>query len=303
MAAGLILSSCATILNRKTQQISIDTSDNITVTAIDSSPAFFREGHSIQAGVMRCKEPLKVNIRTGATQQVYVYQPHSSLAYWANIYFNYGLGMLVDKDNPKRYAYPKHIYIGVDRRDVIASHFIPSKKGSVNWHVAMPYINNILLKTPERYSAFNGFFGLETGIDYYYRYGKFFSLYAGAASSFPVPFPVPLDRFGEYQTASAGFVSLRNNYAWRRFGVGYGVHYSRLRWQEYNIDSVVTSQTKNNSLLGLSLHSSYRLGNSFQLGLLYQPCLINFDKRSAVDYQHLFSVELIWKIHIHNGNE
>lgn len=296
--AGLFFSSCATILNSDVQKISITTGKGTRAVSIDNSMKIFGSDNSFY--VRRSENPLTVHFTTDTTKQEIVVRSHNSVAYWANIYFNYGIGMLVDRDNPKRYAYPNRIYVQQQGDKIVRSRFAPTQKGTINWHIAIPYANSFYIKTPYGYRSSGGFWGIESGLDYFYKTNRYVSVYGGAATDYSIPFPAGVDYFGEYQSFSGFYINARNNYRFGRFDLGYGIAYSVLRWQVINsADSTLFApQTKNNSALGLSLNSSFRLGKFFQLGLLYQPYLVSWDDKIKTGYQAQFSIELIWKIPI-----
>lgn len=292
---GLLFSSCATLLNNGVQKISITTDKRIKVVSVDSSMKKFGDVNSFY--VERRENPVAVNLLVDTVKQKLLVKPHSSVAYWANITFNYGIGMLVDKDNPKRYAFSKRMDLQVKDNKVVVSRFAPTLKGTINWHIALPYANFFYLATLDSYRSSGGFWGIESGLDYFYKDNRFVSVYGGAATDFFVPVPAAVDIRGEYQSSSGVFGNARNNYRVGSFDLGYGISYSTLHWyRTNNMDSTFISQTKNNCALGLSFNSSFRVGQFFQLGLLYQPYFIYLDNKINTDYQHQISIELIWKI-------
>lgn len=292
---GLLLSSCATILNNSVQKISITTDKRIKVVSVDNSMKIFGNKNSFYVG--RSKNPIKLNLLVDTTRQNIFVKSHSSVAYWANIYFNYGIGMLIDKDNSKRYAYPKRMYLRLKDNKVIINRFAPTRKGTIDWHIALPHVNFFHIATNNGYRSSGGFWGIESGLDYFYQDNRFISVYGGAATDFFVPVPAAVDIRGMHQSSSGFFVSARNNYRVGSFDLGYGISYSRLNWRmTNNIDSTFIPQTKHNSAFELSFISAFRFGQYFQLGLLYQPYFISIDNRIKTDYQHQISIELIWKI-------
>lgn len=294
---GLLFSSCATILNNGAQKITITSDKKIKVVSVDSSLKVFGDRNSVY--LERSMNPIKINLQVDTANKTILIKPHSSVAYWANIYFNYGIGMLVDKDNPKRYAYPKRFYLQQNDNDVIVRRFAPTLKRSIYWHIALPHANFFYLTTLDGYRSSGGFWGIESGLDYFYKDNRFISIYAGSATDFFVPVPAAVDIRGEYQSSSGIFVNARNNYRIGSFDLGYGASYSTLYWRKTNnTDSTFTPQTKSNSAIGLSFNSSFRFGELFQLGLLYQPYFIRIDNKVQADYQHQISIELIWKIPI-----
>jgi len=298
---GLLLSSCASILNNIVQKVAINSDKRIEVVSVDSSLKIL--DHNEFFYVVRSRNPLRVNLKIDGKDSTILLKSHNSVAFWANIDFNYGVGMLVDLKNPKRFAYPKRTYLNIKDAKVYENRFAPTLKGTINWNIAIPYVNSFNIKTTGMNKNLAGFWGFETGLDYYYKDNRFLSFNAGAATNFLVPVPAPVDIFGENQTSSGLYLNLRNNYDVGRFTLGYGLSYSKLYWQiTNNSDSTFIPQSKSNSAFGISLNSSYRFGESFRLGLLYQPYFFSSEKKFTTDYQYQISIELIWKIPLRYGS-
>ena len=67
--------------------------------------------------VRRQSSPLSIVAYNDTIRKNLTIDYKNSLAYWANLGFFYGAGMLLDMDNPKRYAYPKTIYLNMNNND------------------------------------------------------------------------------------------------------------------------------------------------------------------------------------------
>lgn len=269
--------------------------------SVDSSLKVPGERTSVYA--QRSRNPLIINLQIDTAKKTLLITPKSSAAYWLNICFNYGIGMLVDKNNPKRYALPRRIYLQQEGNDAVARRFAPALKGSINWHIALPHANSFYIKIPEGYRNSIGFWGIESGLDYFYKDNRYLSVYGGAATDFFVPVPAAVDILGEYQSSSGIFANARSNYRTGSFDLGYGISYSTLLWRKTNrTDPEFSPKSKTNSALGFSFNSSYRFGKAFQLGLLYQPYLFRIDNKVQFDYQHQISIELIWKIPVRRAS-
>ncbi len=291
---ALFFSSCATILNSPVQHVSIVTSKRIEVVSVDSSMNSFGGRNSFY--LRRGKDPLRLNLLVDSVEQKFAVKAYSSFAYWINIYFNYGIGLFFDKDNPKRYTYPRRRYLRMKGDRVVADRFAPTLKGTKNWHIAVPHSNFFRVATPGGHKKSEGFLGIETGLDYVYKDNRFISVYGGAATDFIAPLPVPIEYFGEHESSSGIFVNARNNYRLGSFDLGYGISYSALFWRRKNPDDITfIPQAKTNSALGLSFTSSFRFGEYFHLGFLYQPYFVSIGNKTVMDYQHQISIELIWK--------
>lgn len=121
-----ILSSCATLFNSPTTKVAIHTNapTKVTVEYSESkreptnTPLQFKKvemvtvNNKVELRPMRSVQPLRITVETDTfpNRELYI-SSQNSFAFWSNLAFFYGVGMLVDFKNPKRYSYPKHIYI------------------------------------------------------------------------------------------------------------------------------------------------------------------------------------------------
>jgi hypothetical protein len=298
-----VFSSCATIINQPLQKIFIITDKNIKVISVENAvlmDSSKQNNTPKKYFVKRSNTPLIINVQTDSTKNIIILKPKSSFAYWYNIIFNFGIGMLIDKDNLKRYTYPKINYISIEDTGIAIKSAAPIKKGTINLSLSLPFttVFNIIDSSGKYNSA--GVFGLEAGADFFYKKNTYLSVNICAAT----------DLFGEhigigyYETGNTLYASLKNNTIIRRFDLGYGINVSKLKWTKITVDSVKTSYTsKSNINIGLSLSAQYRVGKNFRLGVLYQPGLLNTNFKPAVNYQHYISLNCIWKLAIKNAGK
>ncbi|HUZ59884.1 MAG TPA: hypothetical protein VMU83_14000 [Hanamia sp.] len=291
-----ILSSCATILNGPVQKILITPGKNIKILSVEKVALVDSSliGMNAQKAyyVVRGTQPLKVNIQVGSTKKLVFLKARNSLAFWANIDFNYGLGMLIDKENVKRFAYRKRNYLtATNDTSVTITRFAPIKQGTIKLSLSPSYLNGFSINKIDNQYNNSGVWGLETGLDYFYKDNHYLSLNLGAAT----------DRFGEYlgigyfETASTLYASVRNNNVIGSFDLGYGLNLSELNWTNQTMNAPIQIIQSVKSIgLGLSFSAQYRLGNYFRFGFLYQPVLFC----PGFDYQHFTSFNLIWKFPI-----
>jgi hypothetical protein len=300
ISLSLFFSSCATILNSPVQKIVISTSKNISVVSVDRvtviDSAVTDRNATRAYYIPRSNQPLKVNLQIDSTHKAILLTPKHSFAYWCNIASNYGIGMLVDKDNVKRFAYPKKSYLKLQDTLIKRFNFAPIKEGTINLSLSLPFTTIFNVNAFDKKYKSAGVFGFEAGLDYFYQDDNYLS----------VDFGVGSDRFGEYfgpgyiQTADVIYSSLRNNKIVGSFDFGYGVNVSNLKWEQQTIgDTIKINHLIKNTPLGLSLAAQYRMGTYFRLGVLYQPSLVNADFKSSFNYQHYLSLNLIWKLPIH----
>src|ERR1700761_6344879 len=142
LAIPLGLGSCATLLNNETQEIHVTTSKNITGLSIDHSmkvDSFSTGGGEVTRifDVRRSWEPLRVRLQLDSIGKTFLLSHRRSVAYWSNINFNYGIGMLLDRHNPKRFAHPVRNYFYAVDTTIYRRRFAPISKGSVRFSLGL----------------------------------------------------------------------------------------------------------------------------------------------------------------------
>ena len=157
--------SCATILNPRYKAMTIYTPGPSKI--IIKKDTLNTEANEVHFLVPRSKEPLNLRVIADSSDQALSISAKSSFAYYLNIAYNYGLGMLVDQNNPKRYTYPRRIYLDSNWsrgfKTLPATH-----RGDINFQISFPYINSFITQPfGEKRKANTGFWGLGAGMDYY----------------------------------------------------------------------------------------------------------------------------------------
>lgn len=120
----LLLNSCASIFNSQQTYTKIVTNQptKLTINGVENNQVGFEK----EIWVNRSKKSLEIKVESENTKKTIIVNAKNSFMYWANLY-NYGIGMLIDKNNPKRYTYPKTIFL--DLNDTLIKHktYIPYK--------------------------------------------------------------------------------------------------------------------------------------------------------------------------------
>jgi len=123
VGSALLFSSCASILNSKTTSINFATSEPARLVIENDTINSNKVGQNIE--VARNRVPLNVEIiQDDKTKNIDVYSRNSA-AYYANFVGIplYGvptlIGLVVDNKNPKRYAYPKTVFIDTDNYNYV----------------------------------------------------------------------------------------------------------------------------------------------------------------------------------------
>jgi len=300
----IFFSSCASVLNQPVQSVFISKDKNIQSVSVPKSlstdSSLSKNDVAKVYYVERNKKPLAVELQLDSAKKTVFLQSRNSTAYWVNIYFNYGLGMLVDKDNRKRYAYPRRNYFIVKDTMIKRVAFAPIKKGTVNVSFSWPLPSFFNLQSESGNYVSSGPLGLQTGLDYFYKNNQYISLNLGAAT----------DIFGEYlgkgyyESANLVFVNLMNNNIIGRFDFGYGAHLSIFEWRRKTMgDTINLDKTIKTTAAGPGLSTQYRFGDYFRLGILYQAAIFRLHATPVFKYQHYISLNLTWKLPLKNGKK
>lgn len=174
--------------------------------------------------------------------------------------------------------------------DVTRSNSFYTRRGTVLFHLAFPYLNLFHAAYGNQSRIGGGFMGLALGVDYFYKNSMFLNLSGGGIVDFMLPFPVP-DCYGSgmVNRQSSVYGSLSNNHMLlrNRLSVGYGFSFSHDTWN--TIDYGPTEEEKSEGLpwqdatcyrssnaLGVILRRYYYTRGSFFLGLSYRPTFIQF---------------------------
>ncbi len=304
LIASIFLTSCATIINQSHEVITIYTTQPSKISLkhdtinTNHNKVFFK--------VKRKKEPIKITASTDSCTKTITVKPKNSFAYWSNIICNYGIGMLVDRKNPKRYSYPSRIYI--NSTDTISRYYRyrqGDNKGALYLHISLPHINAFNL-TPEKEAAKinTGFWGLTLGLDYYHSKNQSLNVGISGVSDFFVPFPAAVDISGEYELMSSRYIGVSNNHRLGRFCIGYGLSYAKNTWDFRYYDRFSAPPPtrepikRSHHAFGFIFPTYFQLGKYFNIGAVYRPTFYRPNVTEKFKYEHLISIDFAWKIRL-----
>ncbi|MGV3540804.1 MAG: hypothetical protein ACO1OQ_13400 [Rufibacter sp.] len=228
----LLASSCASILNRPDTQVTVHTTKPSIV--IFDRDTFETRNNKVTLLVPKAKSPLNFTAVADSTEKHITVPPANSAAYLSNALYNYGIGFLVEKNNPKRYTFPSHIYLNsADTTHNYFRHWQDPNKGQLFLHLSLPYVNYFQLTPDQETTKSNiGFLGVSSGLDFYHSSNRYLNLTASAVMDFVAPAPAPLTiDSGDYQTMNSVYGSLSENHKVKRFSFGYGLSYGMNTWR------------------------------------------------------------------------
>lgn len=299
-----VLNSCATILNPRHKAMTIYTPAPSKI--IIRKDTLYTEDNEAHFLVARSKAPLDIQFIADTVQKVVSIPFRRSVAYYLNIPYTYGLGMLVDQTNPKRFTYPRRIYLDSNWALVNDfSRFPTIRKGDFNFQVSFPYINSFITQPlGEPLKSNTGFWGLGLGLDYYHQNRQYLSLNLRTVSDFFFPLPAPFTYEDGREFMSSNYLSVSNHHRNKRFDWGYGLSWVENKWgQDFygeatDTISIPVINRQRHQALGLMFSGYYFTGRSFHLGLIYRPSFIRLYTTSIYKYEHLISLDLAWKIRL-----
>ncbi len=304
LTINLLLSSCASISNQPSTSIDVFTAEPSAI--IVASDTFKTVKNKSRVFVPRNNKTLQMTVINQASDIALSIEPKKSLAYWANIPCNFGLGMLVDKNTIKQFGYPKRIYL--DSPDSSQSWYRFSQIDRTNdfrLKISLPWVNFFSLRPEGESRKSNaGFWGISVGLDYFHRRDQFINLSASAVMDLFVPVPGAIDIEGEYELMSSGYLSLSNNHKTKRWTFGYGVAYGINTWDlsySDHFDPPPPTRDpvkKSHQFLGILLSSYFQINEHFSTGLIYRPTIVKLDPNMRFEYEHLISIDFAWSINL-----
>jgi len=318
-----LFSSCATILNRKRQRIVFYTQHPAKVVYQHDTVPTLNNKASIR--IERKNKVANVEIVEENRKEQIVLYPHSSTAFWFNLYPSLGSGMLVDMWTPKMWAYPSKIdvnnYDSVKyRQRYLLSHdqnqnslksYLafdpPRKKGELYFHVAIPFVNQYdFLPEGEPRNKQSGIWGVALGLDYYHSKNQFLSLNFVKNDDLISESDIAMDHFSSYtvEKERSQYVSVSNNHQINRLSIGYGLSVARNNWNlKYRQwDSIPppsrTYANKTHYAFGFVVPVYFQLSKTFYTGLVYRPTIYRPNLPDKFKYEHTMSLDFAWKFRI-----
>ncbi|WKN43043.1 hypothetical protein [Tunicatimonas pelagia] len=298
--AALLFTSCATLLNRPVTNMVLHTSEPTTIV-YQSDTLYTNHRNRCTILVDRSPEPIELSVKQDSLFQSISIPSKNAHAYYLNIVYSAGLGMLADKDRPERYAYPRRIYL-----DLAETPPTYDRYGNQRYvRVSTPYVNHFRLAPANESDKINtGFWGFSLGLDHYHSPQQYLNFTVGAVTDFDAPILVPYERVGEKESMFSVYFNLSNNHQISRFHLGYGLSYAINTWQlryhdRFNAPPPTREPTtKTSHALGAVVPAYVQLGEQFMIGVVYRPTFLRFNANPTLAYEHLISLDFVWRVHL-----
>ena len=229
------------------------------------------------------------------TKDVAVHSINSPTFFW-NLYFSWAspIAFIVDWKNPKRFTYSDRIYVNL-RDTVNAFESVNYAKKAVFLNLSFPLYNNLRMAYErEDKNVTFGLMGLSAGLEYCYKSKKSLSF-----SMVIIPNSSNWTddiNFYRKRVLATNYMSLTHNHFIKKWTIGYGISYGKNYIKERDFSRDIPYTEKSYNVWGLETNAYYRVGNVFQIGLKYRPTFYRFDAENPIEYEHLISFDLRFKL-------
>ncbi|HET6557135.1 MAG TPA: hypothetical protein VFG54_07460 [Prolixibacteraceae bacterium] len=127
LLTGLLVSSCASLMNQRTKVVTIITSEPTKLIVKKDTLSSLSIKRYV--AVERSRDPLHIIAFTTDNSKSISVHPRNSFAWWLNLYpSTMWTGFIIDKNNPKRYTYPSIIYLDMNQAGTQYNTFQPVGK-------------------------------------------------------------------------------------------------------------------------------------------------------------------------------
>ena len=316
LSVSILMTSCATILNRPHKYMTVHTTEpSKIIYRQDTISTLHNKAH---VKIERNWESASIGVVTDSLTKSVRIRSKNSIIYWSNIVFNYGIGMLVDRNNPKRYTRPGIIYINsADAKSGYSQFGKANNKGELYLHYSNPTFSlSRMIPENERTKVSIGFIGVEIGLDYYHSKNQFihfgYSIVDGGAKRSRISNPPsPFFKLKEREFMNTAYFSISNNHKIRRFVIGYGISYAKYKWEYdktgwYTISYIlpiplratIDEVKKSHNAFGFVFPNYFQFGEYLYVGMVYRPTFYRPNQTDKFAYEHLIGIDLAWKIRL-----
>ena len=314
LIATLLLSSCATLITKRTYEISVSSNlpnaNAVILDSVYSLPATFK--------IKRSKKVLKIRLFSDTLVKDFLVKAYPSPTFlYGNLLFSTlaPLAYAIDFTNQKRFNYGKSIFLNSSDTTCIIGPTVgkgsysywnridPQKKEQIYVTVSNPLINTFYIHPLQETSKTSvGFLGISTGVEYFYRDTKYVALTGNAVFNLFFP-PTTPTSFGSTHSMNSMYISLTDNYKHGRFNTGYGINFSKNTWVsarrvDYASRTRIERIAKPDNSIGIILTEYFQVNRHFYIGLIYRPTIFKVYPIGAFSYEHLISLDVKWEVRI-----
>lgn len=296
------LCSCSSISKVETRQVTLHTQEVRRI--IFQGDTISSSSNEIKINPYLSKTGFEFLCLTDSHFTTIQVKAHVTLASNFRVITNQVFGPKTGGKIRKTYSYPSHIYLDPDPNKANFYTYQPwaNRNGRVDLSIGLPYMNQFNLRpiTKQRTANF-GFFGLQIGLDLYYKDDRFVNLSFGRVSDYFIPIPIRLNPEVPWEEMSSTFFGFTDNLRIRNWKIGYGLSFARNKWATGYNENLNPSpewpepETIEYLALGLFFPVYYQFNPGFHLGLIYRPSIYQFSTGDNYVYEYVLSLDFNWR--------
>ncbi|MDR2026000.1 MAG: hypothetical protein LBQ01_00385 [Prevotellaceae bacterium] len=291
-------------MNKKTVRVNIYSDTDSIRVRTDRDTAQWYELPA-RVDVKRSRQELLITARKDTVQNKIRIKSRSSSDFILDILLTDGMGYFILRNNPKRYTYPKTVFIDLEH-DKPVSYFPKPEKHLLNLKLSIPEGNHFYLNKGYKYGESFGFLGASYGFEYYFSDKYCINMDFGALTDFITPIPAAVSLpDGDYSRSHAIYGDLQAGSDYKRIHYDAGfqftktVYYERKTVERFSKYMDTVSYSKRQNQIGLALSSYLRLTKRFNIGLNYYPSFFVIENRKLhPHYSHLLFLEISFRIEV-----
>lgn len=108
----LTLNSCASIFNSRTTFVNITAEKKSKLVYTNDTILIGKQKTTFYP--LRSKKPLEITILTDSLKEKFTFKRKKSILFWTNLPYTYGVGILIDLTNDKRFTYKHNLHFKTD---------------------------------------------------------------------------------------------------------------------------------------------------------------------------------------------
>jgi hypothetical protein len=291
-----LLSSCATIMNRKTTKIEIHSFPDSAILMLTPDSMVITP---VILQVPRSYNDFKLELKKDSMHKELFFKSKIAPQVWGNFVFLFysPIGIIVDVySKTKIFTYRKDLLVDFKVQPAKIRQWYPDNKGKFFLIVKIPGLNYLKLDTGLKTANFNMLSGIILGADYYYGRRNFLSTEFGFTGAINPDHPV-LGRINPdtVEKATSFIFKINNNHDFKYASIGYGINLSDYLYSKSITDSLGNYSTprKTNDYLaiGCNANITFRLFQFLTLGFTYAPAFFNLSA-CKYEYSHVIYLDV-----------
>lgn len=309
----LLLTSCATIINRPFTTIHITAPSNCEVSCrtpnstepeIHSSATADSGTKTLSWLVKRSNSPLLVHTVQGVRERDIIIEAHRSAPFYGNLMIAYGIGFFIDYWNPKSWGYPRYIRLTPENywtRGYKRITAPTTQKNEICFAIPFTYVSAYRFNYLHPYGSV---FSAMLGYNYWYDKKQYLSIELNASQKPDLRLlnGKSIDNYLiQREKITSTMVSISNFHHLGRLDLGYGItagiHSGRRYFQRWKMLDTNVYNLQYISL-GAQAAAQLKLAGPMYMALSYQPQFLQLDKPGNFLYEHQFNVGIIWRVGI-----